>query len=133
MITPTSAQSAHAQAMLTEGGTSAAAHEPDRTDIDVPIATIKKLHAKHHYDVSEWGEFLTGELRRDNTRARFMLFIRGEAIVAKTNLPINVIAGVVARYADKLGENLAKVDHKINITVTFDPTLAEHMANAIAK
>ncbi|MEK7458791.1 MAG: hypothetical protein AAB663_00095 [Patescibacteria group bacterium] len=133
MITPTAAQAAHAESMLAKNGTDAKAHELDQTDVDVPIATIKGLHAKHHYDVSEWGDVLSGALRANNTRARFTIFIRGENLVAKTNQPLATIAEVVARYADRLGEDVARFDRKITITVTFDPTLAERMAATVAK
>ena len=133
MITPTPEQIARAHAQLTVSGTGAKAHETDQNDVDVPIATIKGLHAKHHYDVSEWGDVLSGELRSRNTHARFTIFIRGENLVAKTNQPLATIAEVVARYADRLGEDVARFDRKITITVTFDPTLAERMAATVAK
>ncbi len=127
-MTPTATQIAHSHEMLKQYGTDSGTYELDSTDVDMPIAILGKLRSTHHYEVSEWGELLAGELRRTNMRARFTLFIRGELVVVKTNQPIDVIAAVVTTYVEKLRNDLPNA-----ISITFDAVLAERMSAIVSK
>ncbi len=129
-MTPTPAQIARARALLATTP-SHDNNEADENDADVPIATLRGLTPRDHFEVSEWGRALEETLRANNPKSRFSLWIRGEQIGARTNASVETIAAAIVDNIETLRKGHRAIPH--TIVITFDAVITHSVTENAAK